>query len=137
MYSTLVAWMKTYTDARSMSTWYDESSQPRWFMRDKVVVRVVKNDDDDAIPAGMAKSVYPFSFEFFTSKIGVTTSTLTTAFDNLLRDMTKLYIFDNPITTGTTTITTFKITSLNHIAFEDADIFGHRLEIDLEYWEYL
>lgn len=134
MYTTIVAWMKTYTDARSLSTWYDEANQPRWFIRDKVVVRQVKGDDDDAIPAGMAKSVYPFSFEFFTSKTGVTTSTLTTAFENLLRDMTKLYIFDNPIISGTTTL---KITSINHIAFEDADLFGYRLEIDIEYWEYL
>lgn len=134
MYSTIVAWFKTYTDARSLTLYYDESNQPRWFMRDKVVVRKVKSDDDDAIPAGMAKSLYPFSFEFYTSKTGVTTSTLTTAFENLLRDMTKLFIFDDTIISGTATL---KITNLNHIAFEDADLFGYRLEIDIEYWEYL
>ena len=94
----------------------------------------MKSDDEDAIPAGMAKSVYPFVLQFHQSKSGKTTDTLTTAFESLLSDLTQLYIYDNPITSGTYT---FMITALNHTRYENDNLYGYELEIDITYMEYL
>jgi hypothetical protein len=131
MYSTLVAWLKSYTDLY-LKAYYNDRGEPNWYMRDKTVVTLSK-DDDDTIPAGMAYSVYLFAIDFNTSKLN-NTETLTTAFESLLSDLTKLYIKDNPILTGTTY---FKITNLSHIAQENENLFNYHLEIDLRYMETL
>ena len=132
MYTTIIAWLKTYTDLY-LKAYYDEKQELRWYLRDKTVVTLAKDGDPDEIPAGMAKSTYLFALEFHANKIN-STATLTTAFESLLRDLTVLYIYDNPIESGTYT---WKITGLSHIPYENENLFGYRLEIDITYWEYL
>jgi len=133
MYTTLIAWLKTYTDLY-LTSYYDDYGQPRWFLRDIVNVTITGNDDEDVIPSGMAKSVYPFTLQFHTGKINNSTDLLTTAFESLLSDLTQLYIFNNPITYESNN---FKITNISHRPYEDESLFGYELQIDLTHWEYL
>ena len=134
MYTTIIAWLKTYTDLY-LKAYYDGKQDPKWYVRDMTVVTLAKDGDPDEIPSGMAKSTYLLRLEFFKTKLN-DTSDITTAFNNLLSDLTQLYLYDNPILPETYPF--LKITRLAHAYVpESKNLYGYILEIDLVYGEYI
>ena len=134
MYSKIITWFKTYSDLY-LKAYYDDFGDPKWFSRELTSMIQAKNDDEDNIPSGMCKSLYTFTFQFFTNTSNP--ALLTTAFENLISDLTNLYIFDNPITFNTTS--TLIIRAMKHVMIQDAETqeSGYRLDIDIETWGYI
>ena len=129
MYSTILTWFKTYSDLY-MKKYYDDRNEPIWTLRSNAVVSVLNNEDEDSVPCGATKTIYPFSFQFYTSRNG-DISTITTQFETLLDALEDLYRFDNWIVlTGNKHI---KITALSHTQIEDDKNFGYQIDIDITY----